>query len=406
MSEHATSERMAPGAPVPPGAIPLCVPELAGNEWDYVKQCLDTNWVSSVGAFVDRFEREVAREIGARYAVATTSGTAALHIALLLAGVEADDEVIASTLTFIAPANAIKYVGAWPVLADADAGHWQIDPDSVADFLERGCERRRGAFVNRVTGRRVRALLPVHVLGHPAPIERLAELAEQYELALVEDAAEALGARYRKRDGSWRSVGAFGLAGCLSFNGNKLITSGGGGMIVTNDAALAERARYLTTQAKDDPLAYVHNEIGFNYRLGNMQAALGCAQLEQLAEHRAAKRRIAAVYAAGLEGLDGLAPMPEADWAEATFWMYTILLDSARARIDRDALLARLAVDGIQSRPLWQPMHRSAAHSDAFSLGCDTADRIASQGLSLPCSVGLSEHDQQRVIAAVRAALG
>jgi perosamine synthetase len=399
------AEQVAPGAPAPVGTIPLCVPELRGNEWAYVKQCLDTNWVSSVGSFVDRFEQAVADEVGTKFAVATVSGTAAIHVALLLAGVQPDDEVVVSTLTFIAPANAIRYAAAWPVLADADPDYWQMDTAQVADFLEHGCERRGDALVNRATGRRVRALLPVHALGHPAPVEELVELAGRFGLVVVEDAAEGLGARLRTRGGSWSAIGRFGRVGCLSFNGNKLITSGGGGMIVTDDAALAARARYLTTQAKDDPIAYVHHEIGFNYRLGNVQAALGCAQLEHLEEYVAAKRRVAERYATALGDLDGVSPMSEAEWATATFWMYTILVDPAHARLGRDELIVRLAAGGIQSRPLWEPMHRSKAHAGAFALGCDTADRLARQGLSLPCSVGLSAQDQDRVVAALRSAL-
>lgn len=398
-------EEVAPGAPAQDGGVPLCVPELHGNEWEYVKECLDTGWVSSVGAFVDRFEAEVSARVGTRHAVATASGTAALHVALLLAGVEPGDEVVTSALSFIAPANAIRYVGAWPVFVDADPHYWQMDPEQVADFLERGCERRAGELVNRATGRRVRALLPVHILGHPAPIERLANLAGEHGLPLVEDAAEGFGARCATEAGELVSVGRFGALGCLSFNGNKLITTGGGGMIVTDDAELARRARYLTTQAKDDPVGYVHNEVGFNYRLGNVQAALGCAQLEHVDEYLAAKRRIAAAYRTALEGVEGLTPMPEAPWAEAAFWLYTVLVDSSRARADRDAVLAALAERGIQSRPLWQPLHRSRAHADAYAWRCEEADRFGAQGLSLPCSVGLTDDDQQRVVDAVLDAL-
>jgi perosamine synthetase len=266
-----------PGVPGPPGFIPLCVPEIRGNEWDYIKECLDSNWVSSVGAFVDRFEGAVANYVGTEHAVATVSGTAALHIALLVAGVQPDDEVLVPTLSFIAPANAIRYVGAWPVFIDAEPIHWQMDPVKVQGFLENECRSQGGNLINRTTGRRVKAILPVHILGHPCDMDPILEVADRYELITIEDATESLGAQYKKR-----MAGKLGQIACFSFNGNKLITTGGGGMIVTDNQAWAERARYLTTQAKDDPIEYFHSEIGYNYRLTNIQAAMGVAQMEQI----------------------------------------------------------------------------------------------------------------------------
>ena len=249
------------------------------------------------------------------------------------------------------------------------------------------------------------ALLPVHVLGHPVDLEPLLDLAARYGLPVVEDAAESFGARYRRRDGAWIGVGSAGFAGCLSFNGNKLITSGGGGMILTADRAVAERASYLTTTAKDDPVAYVHNEVGFNYRLGNVQAALGCAQLELLDEYIAAKRRIAAAYRDGLDGIAGLGVVGAAEWAEPTYWLSTVLVDAAAAGLDRDELLRALDARGVQSRPIWEPLHRSNAHRGAFAWQCDVAARIGEQGLCLPSSVGLSPDDQRRVIEAIQTAL-
>ena len=385
-----------PGAPAAAGAIPLAVPHLVGNEWAYVKEALDTNWVSSAGPFVDRFERMVAGVVDTPHAVAVASGTAALHVALLAAGVEPGDEVLVSTLSFIAPANAIRYAGAHPVFVDAEPEYWQIDADKVETFLARECTVEGGRLVNRSTGRRVRALLPVHALGHPARIEQLAELAERFELALVEDAAESLGAR-----AGGRHVGTFGIAGCLSFNGNKLATSGGGGMVVTADEAFAGRVRYLTTQAKDDPVEYVHGEVGFNYRLGNVQAALGCAQLEQLDALVAAKRRIADRYREAFAGLDGVTTMSEAPGAFAVHWLSTILLDSAVTGIDRRGLHEALAERRIQTRPLWQPLHVSPAHAGAQVCGGEVAERIAAEALSLPSSTGLAVEEQERVIAAV-----
>ena len=236
--------------------IPNAVPHLGGNEWQYLKECLDTNWVSSVGPFVERFEREVAAYVGCAHAVATVSGTAALHVALLLAGVGPGDEVLVPALTFVATANAVRYCRAEPVFMDAEPVSWGIDPTKVAEFLGRECEVRHGHVVNRATGRTVKAIVPVHLYGHPVDLDPLLDLTTRYPLALVEDAAEALGARYRGR-----RVGALGRLGCLSFNGNKIITSGGGGMILTNDGELACRARSLTTQARADGLEYIHHEV-------------------------------------------------------------------------------------------------------------------------------------------------
>lgn len=386
-----------PGAPALKGFIPLCVPEIRGNEWKYIKECLDTNWVSSVGPFVDRFERMVADYVGAKYAVATVNGTAALHIALLVAGVQPDDEVLVSTLTFIAPANAIRYVGAWPVFIDAEPDYWQMDPQKVVDFLEKECRWRKGALYNRATGRRVRAILPVHILGHPVDMDPILEVARKYHLVVIEDAAESLGAKYKGQP-----VGQLGDIGCFSFNGNKIITTGGGGMVVTDNREWAQRARYLTTQAKDDPLEYIHSEIGYNYRLTNIQAAMGVAQMEKLDEYVDAKRRIATAYRQGLREVPGVIPMQEAPWALSTFWMFTMLVDERKYGIDSRTLIRRLAERQIQTRPLWQPMHRSRAHLHICSEDNWVADRIHQKAVSLPSSVSLTDVYIQRVLNAIR----
>lgn len=372
-----------PGAPTEPGMISLLTPEFSGNEWVYVKSCLDSGWLSSVGNFVERFEREFAAYVGTKFAVATASGTAALHIALLVAGVRPDDEVLVPTLTFIAPANAVRYVDAWPVFMDVDADYWQMDMNKIADFLKHECVSDKCMLRNKLTGRRISTVLPVHILGHPVDMQPLRELCEKYGLSIVEDASEALAARYRDR-----YVGSIGELGCFSFNGNKIITTGGGGMIVTNDSAKAERARYLTTQAKDDPFRYVHNEIGFNYRLTNLQAAVGCAQLECLTKFVERKRSIAAELNEGLDDIPGLRLPQEAPWASSSFWLYTVLLDAALGW-NLDTVISKLHHDGIQSRPLWQPMHLSKAHSGCQSYFCSTSEALVRSALSLPSSVGL-----------------
>jgi perosamine synthetase len=380
------AERQAPA----PNFIPLCAPHLEGREWDYVRDCLDSNWVSSVGPYVTRFEQAIAQRLGARGAVATVNGTAALHVALLACGVAPDDEVLVPTLTFIAPANAVRYCGAWSVFIDVDPDTWQMDVGLVERFLRDNCRAEPGRLVNRRSGRRVAAILPVHLLGHPVDMDPLVTLARSHGLKVIEDATESLGSLYKGRP-----VGTQGDVSCLSFNGNKLITTGGGGMLVADDAPLLDRLYYLTTQAKDDPLEYVHNEIGFNYRLTNLQAALGCAQLERLDGYIEKKRAIAARYRTALQHLTSLG---EAPWARATFWLYTVLLD----RIDRRDALRQLEAHGIQTRPLWQPMHLSPAHRGAEAVGGQVAESIHRRALSLPSSIGLSEADQQRVIAALR----
>ena len=376
--------------------IPLCVPQIKGNEWAYIKECLDTNWVSSVGSYVDRFEHDLARYVGTTYAVATVNGTSALHIALLIAGVAPDEEVLTSTLTFIAPANAIRYVGAWPVFMDADPLYWQMDPQKVVDFLEKECQWRDRALYNKNTGRRVKAILPVHILGHPVDMDPIREKARKFELTFIEDASEGLGAKYKGN-----SVGQFGDLSCFSFNGNKLITTGGGGMITTDDENLANKAKRLTTQAKDHPIEYIHNQVGYNYRLPNLLAAMGVAQMEVLDEYIGAKRRIATTYRNGLKSVTGIRCMAEASWASSTHWMYTVLVQEDRYGMDSRQLLNRLAERGIQARPLWQPLHLSQAHKNSQAYHCDCAEDLYRQALSLPCSVGISRDEQEVVCASI-----
>lgn len=383
-----------PGAPTPSDFIPLCVPEIRGNEWTYVKECLDTKWVSSVGPYVDRFEREIAAFVGAKHSIAAVNGTAALHIALLVSGVQPDDEVLVSALTFIAPVNAIRYAGAWPVFIDAEPEYWQMDVEKVAEFLVDGCRREGEKLINKTTRRRVKAILPVHVLGHPCDMDPILELARRFGLTVIEDATESLGARYKDR-----AVGHLGDIACFSFNGNKVMTTGGGGMMVTDNGEWARKARYLTTQAKDDPVEYVHNEIGFNYRLTNVLAAIGCAQLEQLPSFLRRKREIAAEYDRALADIPGLTPMRQAPWAESIFWMYTVLVDALRFGMDSRALLRRLAARKIQSRPLWQPIHLNAPYRNGRRL--PVCERLHELALSLPCSVGLTPDQQARVIEAL-----
>jgi perosamine synthetase len=361
---------------------------------------LDTGWVSSVGSYVDRFEQEVAKFVGAGYGVATSSGTAALHVALQIVGVEPEDEVLVPALSFIAPANAVRYLGAWPVFIDAEPRYWQMDVEKVESFLQEECVQEGSALRNKSTGRRVRAILPVHILGHPCDLDVLRTLASRYDLRLVEDATESLGAQYKGR-----AIGSLGDVACFSFNGNKLLTTGGGGMLVTHDEAWARQAKYLTTQAKDDAIEYIHCRIGYNYRLTNLQAAVGCAQLEQLEHFVAFKRRLAARYRTAFDSLPQIQVMSEAPWATSSFWLSTVLLDPAMTNIDRRTLRKILAERHIETRPLWQPLHRSPAHRGAQSYHCVVADQIQEQALSLPSSTNLTDAEQERVIDDLKMAL-
>ena len=382
----------------PAERIPNAVPRLGGNEWKYLKECLDTNWVSSVGPFVDRFEREVAAYVGVPHAVATVNGTAALHVALLGAGVQPGDEVLVPSFTFIATAHAVVQCGAHPVFLDCEPVSWGLDPGKTVEFLARECVVKEGQVVNRTSGRVVRALLPVHLYGHPCDLDPLLEVAATFPIVVVEDATEVLGARYRGR-----RVGSHGLAGCLSFNGNKIITTGGGGMVLTHDERLAARVRRLTTQGRTDAVEFIHAEVGFNYRLTNIQAALGVAQLEQLDAFVDAKRETARAYTEALTRLGGVEPLVEPPWAFSTFWMYSVLLDPS-AWGDVRPLIAAADAAGIQLRPLWRPLHRQPAFSDRQAYRIEVADRLYERGVSLPCSAGITAAQRERVIAFLAAA--
>jgi len=366
---------------------------MRGNEWTYVRECLDTNWVSSAGPFVQRLERDVARWVRANHAVATVSGTAALHIALLVAGVEPDDEVLIPALTFIAPANAVRYVGAHPVFMDADPEYWQMDLNKVRDFIAKECLWKNGMLRNRTSKRRVKAILPVHVLGHPVEMGSLLDIAAKYELPVIEDATEALGSEYRDRP-----VGVLGDIGCVSFNGNKIITTGGGGMIVTNNSEWASRSRYLTTQAKDDPVEYIHNEVGYNYRLSNVLAAIGVAQVEQLPGYLESKRKTAQLYSRILAGTPGIRLPEEAEWAKTNYWQYAILVDPGGYGMGSRELMNCLSRADVQSRPLWHPIHSLPPYRDCQAFEVKTVDRLYERSLCLPSSVGISER-QIRVVA-------
>ena len=379
--------------------IPLSIPAILGREAEYLVECVQTNWVSTRGPFVDRFEQMLAETTGTKHAVACASGSAALHVALLVAGVEADDEVLVSDLTFIASANAVRYCGAWPVLIDAEPVYWQMDSQKLEDFLGRECTSAGGRLVNRRSGRRVRAIMPVHILGHPCEMDSILRLARQYDLQVVADAAEALGTLY-----STKPAASFGDVAALSFNGNKIITSGGGGAVVTAEARLADRARYLTTQAKDHDVEFIHGAVGFNYRLTNLQAAFGVAQLEQLERCLTSKRETAAFYDKALADVPVVLPR-QAPAARSSWWLYTVLVDDTRSAVDRKALMHALAAAEIETRPLWRPISQQAPYAGCQAYHCEVSADLHRRSLSLPCSVGISDEDRTRVVAMMKRAM-
>lgn len=375
--------------------IPLSEPHLVGNASAYLEECVRTNFVSSVGPFVDRFEREFAAFVGARYAVACSTGTAAIHVALRLFDVGPGDEVWVPSLTFIASANPILYERATPVLIDSETETWNADPALMAAELQR--RARAGARMPKV-------IELVHLLGQPARIDQVVELCERHGIVLVEDAAEALGASVVSGRFAGRQVGTIGSVGCYSFNGNKVITCGGGGMIVTDDEQIARRAKHLTTQARLPGLAYRHDEVGFNYRLSNLSAALGVAQLEQLPEFLERKRAHARVYDAALGERPGLVRPPRPPWSAPSYWLYSVRVDGERFGATRDQLLARLIDGGVDSRPIWTPLHTMPMYRSAPRLGSGAvAELLAAQALSLPSSVQLTPEQQARVIALLTA---
>jgi perosamine synthetase len=361
--------------------IPISEPTLGEREIELVSDAVRSGWVSSIGEYVTAFEKELASRCGVAHAVATSNGTTALHLALAVAGIGPDDDVIVPSLTFVATAAAVRYVGASPVLADSDPAHWCVDPEDVA---------------SRITPR-TRALVAVDLYGHPADMDALAEIAWEHDLVLVEDAAESLGADYRGRP-----AGGLGLLGVLSFYGNKLITTGEGGAVLTDDAALAERGRLLRDHAMDPTRRYWHGEIGFNYRITNMQAALGVAQLERLDEFLERKRTIAGVYRAGLQDIPGVSLQEEADWATSSWWMTTLRIDAARG-VARDDLAARLRADGVDSRPAFVPLHLLPHLRQDGTL--PVAEAIGGEGLSLPSSTSLTDSELEHVIGSVHRAM-
>jgi len=361
----------------------LSGPNIAGNEWKYVKECLDTGWVSSVGSYVTKFENMVAEFAGCKYGVATSNGTSALHISLMLAGVKQGDYVIVPNVTFIASVNSIKYTGADPVLMDVDPHTWQMDLDLLEQFLKEETEQKRGECVYRKTSRVIRCIMPVHVLGNICDMDRLMQLAKQYNLQVVEDATESLGSYYKGKHS-----GGFGEIGCFSFNGNKIITTGGGGVIVTNNEEIAKKAKHLTTQAKSDPFEYIHDEIGYNYRLVNVLAAMGVAQMELLPSFIQRKKQIDAFYRSRLAGVGDIQFQKIPADVDANCWLFTFSSSKQKE------ILKVLNDHQMQSRPFWVPMNQLRMFAnDVYYHNTDVSGSIYKQCLSIPCSTYITDDE-------------
>lgn len=360
---------------------------MSGREQEFVQQVFASNWIAPLGPQVDAFEKEFCQVTGAKHALALSSGTAALHLALLLSDVNPEDEVIVSTLTFAASANPIVYVGARPVFIDSETASWNMDPALLADTLKR----------KAANGRLPKAIILVHLYGQSADIDPILALCQEYGITLIEDAAEALGAAYKGK-----SPGIFGKAGIFSFNGNKIITTSGGGMLISNDGDFIAHARKLATQARDPAPHYEHSEIGYNYRMSNVLAGIGRGQLFALADHVKSLRRNFDYYVEALGDLPGVQFMPEAPWGRHTRWLTTLTIDPQQAGVDRETVRLALEAQNIEARPVWKPMHLQPVFAGYEAVGGQVAEKLFADGLCLPSGSDLTEPELARVSNAVR----
>jgi len=360
---------------------------MSGREKEFVNEAFDSNWIAPLGPMVDAFEREMADYIGIKHSTALASGTAALHLALILAGVSQGDEIICSSFTFSASANAIVYQGARPVFIDSDEKTWNIDPDLLSEFLEDASKR----------GKLPKAVIAVDLYGQCADYDRIVPLCEEYGIPLIEDAAEALGASYKKK-----MAGTFGKMGVLSFNGNKIITTSGGGMLLSDDKELIEKARFLATQARDPAPHYEHSEIGYNYRMSNILAAVGRGQLTVIEERVSAKRKIFDKYFNELKDLSGISFMPEAPYGRSNRWLTCIVVEPSAFGATREDIRLALEEENIESRPLWKPMHLQPVFKDCRMIGGSVSEELFEKGLCLPSGTNMSAEEQTRVIEIIR----
>jgi len=359
-------------------------PCFEGKEKQYLKECIDSSYVSSVGKFVDQFEQQLADYTSARRVVAVVNGTSALQIALKLADVSEEDEVLVPALTFVATANAVHYVGATPHFVDCEEETLGIDAKALRSWLQYCAEKTVDGYRNRKTGKRIRAVLPMHTFGHPSDLEGLMSIAHDYKLILIEDASESLGSFYQGKH-----VGTFGKFGTLSFNGNKIITTGGGGAILTDDEKLADRAKHLTTTAKlPHRWEYVHDEIGYNFRMPNLNASLGCAQLEQLPNFLQSKRRLTNLYLEAFKNISHMRLMQEPKGCTSNYWLQTIILDKTLSE-ERDSILETTNKNNIMTRPVWKPIHQLLSYKNCPHAPLPVAESLARRIINIPSSSGL-----------------
>lgn len=372
--------------------IPLSVPHLVGNEKKYVNECIDSNWISAGGEFTRRFEDEFAKYTGAEFAVAVSSGTAALHLALIAAGVKRGEGVFAPTITFIAPINAISYVGAQPVFVDVDSDSLGISPESVQQFIDKYCYFKDGVLINRFSNEKISAILAVHIYGHSARIDELREISDKYNLALIEDASESIGTRYKDKH-----VGTFGDFGCFSFSGNKLLATGNGGIFLTNNEAIADRVRHLRQQATTDTHYFYHDEVGYNYRMSNIAAAIGLAQMEYLPQTITSKRKIHLIYERAFEEVEGIKLFTELDWCRSNYWMAILQVPSER----RDEFIEYMSNHLIESRPIWELNNRHPMYSACPCANIDNSIDLHESVVAIPCNQAMTEEDAQHVVDTV-----
>lgn len=362
--------------------VPLSVPKFIGNEKKYLEECIDTTFVSSVGKFVDQFEENIAHYTGAKKAVVCVSGTNALHMSLMLSGVERNDEVLTQALTFIATCNALSYIGAYPVFIDVDKSTMGLSPDALKEWLNKNAEIRNNECYNKNSGRRIKACVPMHTFGHPVRIEEIAILCEEYCIELVEDAAESIGSLYKGKH-----TGTFGKVGAISFNGNKTITTGGGGMMLFQDEELGKLAKHITTQAKvPHRWEFVHDHIGYNYRMPNINAALGCAQLECLDEFIASKRKVAEEYSAFFKNIDGVDFFEEPENCFSNYWLNAVVLKDKEVQLE---FLQYTNDHGVMTRPIWELMNRLPMFENCENDGLENTIWFADRVVNIPSSVRL-----------------
>lgn len=379
----------------------MSVPNLKGKELQYIKECIDANWVSSSGEFVVDFEDAICKYTKVKFAVACVNGTSGLHIALNICGVGEGDEVIVPTLTFIAPVNVVKYVGAEPVFMDCDE-YLNIDAVKVEEFCRLECRMTKKGLKNKTSGKSIKAIIPVHIFGNPCDMEKIMAIAKKYKLKVIEDATESLGSYYTKGKFAGQFTGTIGDIGVYSFNGNKIVTTGGGGMIVTNNRIVSEKARYLTNQAKDDSVRSIHNEIGYNFRLTNLQAALGLAQLEQLKDFIKIKRNNYKLYKKLLNGANGVRILDVPAGTAPNYWFYSLIIGKNQFGMDRDGLMKDLDLKGIQTRPIWYLNHFQRPYRKNQAYKVENAPRFWKRILNLPCSTNLKAQEIKYITSVIQ----